>query len=115
MNTNFCNTRQQRAERILENNGVHVRNLAARTFDVDSERDPDCLYRVNLKKNSCTCKDAQDITDIYGNIVRAGHVCKHLIAATTFERRINESKNRPTPTTYAALLSKLAPTAEAVA
>lgn len=102
-------SRTTRAARILENDGVQIHNLVDRTFDVASERNPDQIYRVNLKHQTCDCADARPLYNAYHQLIRNGNVCKHIIAATTFERHINESKARPTPTTYAALFAKLAP------
>lgn len=105
-NTNHP-TRMTRAQRILDNGGVKVENPAARLFNVESERDPDAVYRVNLKTPSCTCKDAQDIKDIYGNIMRPAHICKHILAARMFENLLKREPAAPTPTTYDALLARL--------
>jgi hypothetical protein len=100
-------SRTTRAQRIIDNNGVRVDDAAARLFHVDSERDPDAVYRVDLKDPSCNCKDAQDIKDIYGNIMRPAHICKHILAARMFENLTARSKHIPTPTTYDALLARL--------
>lgn len=84
--------REIRAQRILDANGVTIRNLVDRTFDVASERDPEKTYRVNLKNNNCECKDANPLFDVAGQIVKEAHVCKHQIAAQIFEQRITEQK-----------------------
>jgi hypothetical protein len=105
-NTNHP-TRTARAQRIVDNNGVKVQDVAARLFDVESERDPDAVYKVDMKAPSCTCKDAQDIKDIYGNIMRPAHICKHILAARMFENLMARSQRTPTPTTYDALLARL--------
>lgn len=101
-------TRTTRAERILENDGVKIHNLVDRTFDVASERNPDAIYRVNLKTQKCDCPDNKPLLNVNGNEIRPGNTCKHLIAATIFERRINQDKQRPQPTTYATLFAQLA-------
>lgn len=100
-------TRTARAQRILDNAGVKVQDPAARLFNVESERDPDAIYSVDLKAPSCTCRDAQDIRDIYGNIMRPGHICKHILAARMFENLLKREPAAPTPTTYDALLARL--------
>lgn len=93
-------TRDERAAQILNDNGVTVRSLLDRTFDVASQSGAE-PYRVNLKKQSCECKDYQH-----------GNVCKHIRAAQKFETRQNATKCEaaaaPKYKTYDALFAALA-------
>lgn len=105
-----ANTRTKRAQRILDNGGVELHNPTDRTFNVSSERDPDALYRVELKANSCTCRDAQPLyaADMV-TVIRPANICKHIIAATEFERRMKADEAKPrTYANYTELFAALA-------
>ncbi len=62
-------SRAQKAERILDNGGVHPVNALCGRWDVDSES-REIVYAVNLHRNECGCEDHA-----------RGNRCKHIIAA----------------------------------
>lgn len=62
-------TRQDRAQRILDNGGVHPLHPSQGIWLVDSESEA-TSYRVDLNAHTCECIDSQK-----------GNRCKHQLAA----------------------------------
>ena len=76
MSTKLASTRTERAAQIISAAGVTVRNSTDRTFDVQSQTNAAKVYRVNLKRCTCECKDYER---------RPEFACKHILAAQKFE------------------------------
>ncbi len=62
-------SRDQKAQRILDNGGVRPVNPTMGKWDVGSET-RDRVYHIFLSRNECQCEDR-----------RRGNICAHLLAA----------------------------------
>lgn len=93
-------TRDERAARILQENGVTLQNAVDRTYNVQSQANPAKHYRVNLRKGTCDCKDFE----------RTGYACKHMRAAQKFETNAKRATAAaPQYKNYDELFAALAP------
>lgn len=95
-------TRAERAAEIVNAQGVTVRNIQDRTFDVQSQADEAKQYRVNLKRCTCECKDFER---------RPEFACKHILAAQQYEqaeRTARDTAPLAPRRTYAELFAQIA-------
>ncbi len=76
-------SRDQRAQRILDNGGVHIAKLHLGLWDVDSES-RERVYHVGIIRPECQCEDFQK-----------GNRCKHILAAEKASAIYHRPKPQP--------------------